>query len=147
VSGPAVAEYRARLTHARRFAGRTIPQVRNVRRLLNQVNSDIHHGQAMTCVWRPETAACRKDKRDPGLPAPDGPDESECRSTCQNLAYTDRDIQQMTADVTAMEHAATDPLAPRPLRDRAAARAAQRRAITTRHQASRPANERRDEEE
>jgi hypothetical protein len=61
--------------------------------------------------------------------------------------FTDRDIQQMTAEVTAMERAAGDPLAPRPLRDRAAARAAQQRAIITRHQASRPANERRDEEE
>jgi integrase len=147
VSGPAVAEYRARLAHARRFAGRMIPQVRNARRLLNQADPDIHHGQAMTCVWRPETAACHKDRRDPDLPAPDGPDQAECRSTCQNLAYTDRDIQQMTAEVTAMERAAADPLAPRPLRDRAAARAVQRRVIITRHHASRPANERRDEEQ
>jgi hypothetical protein len=70
VSGPAVAEYRARLAHVRRFAGRTVSQVRNVRRLLNQVDSDIHHGEAMTCVWWPESAACHQGKRDRGLPAP-----------------------------------------------------------------------------
>ncbi|GAA4638985.1 hypothetical protein GCM10023196_098830 [Actinoallomurus vinaceus] len=76
--------------------------------------------------------------RIPGLPAADAPDESECRSSCQNLAYTDRDINQMTTHVTALERAATDPLTPRPLRDRAAAQATQRRTIIARHEASRP---------
>jgi len=41
----------------------------------------------MTCVWRAETAACRKAKIAQGLPADDVPDETECRTTCQNLAW------------------------------------------------------------
>ncbi|MFE9685413.1 hypothetical protein [Streptomyces sp. NPDC006285] len=61
-------------------------------RLLAQTDTDIHHGEAMTCVYRAETAACRKEKLLLGLPADDGPDASLCRSTCVNLAYTDRDI-------------------------------------------------------
>ncbi|WP_069774272.1 hypothetical protein [Streptomyces agglomeratus] len=54
----------------------------------------------MTCVHRAETAVCRKEKLLLGLPADDGPDESLCRSTCANLAYTDRDIAR-TPQATA----------------------------------------------
>ncbi|MGH3533185.1 MAG: hypothetical protein ACRDR6_16790 [Pseudonocardiaceae bacterium] len=137
VSGPSATEYRARVTRARRFEGRVISSARNLERLLARADSNIHHGEAMTCVYRIETAACRKAKLGQGLPADDAPDESECRTTCQNLAYTDRDIQQMDEEATAMDKAAADPLAPRPIRDRAAARATQRRAIIERHEASR----------
>ncbi|WP_326642294.1 hypothetical protein OG884_04105 [Streptosporangium sp. NBC_01755] len=138
VSGPSAAEYRDRIARARRFEGRGVKSARNLERLLAQADSNIHHGEAMTCVWRAETAACRKAKIEQGLPSDDAPDESECRTTCQNLAYTDRDIQQIRQEAAAMEQAAADQLTPRPIRDRAAARAAQRRAIIERHQASRP---------
>jgi len=139
VSGPSAAEYRDRVARAHRFEGRVVSQARNLERLLARADSSIHHGEAMTCVWRAETAACRKATIEQGLPAADAPDESQCRATCQNLAWTDRDIQQIRQEATAMEHAAADPLAPRPIRDRAAARAAQRRAIIKDHEASRPA--------
>ena len=91
----------------------------------------------MTCVFRTETAACRKAKLDLGLPA-DAPDEPECRPTCQNLAYTDRDIQQLKRELATLEKLAADPLAPSPIRDRAAAHAAQRHAIIKRHEQARP---------
>jgi len=141
VSGPSAAEYRDRVARTRRFEGRIVSQARNIERLLAQTDSNIHHGEAMTCVYRTETAACRKAKLEQGLLANDAPDESGCRTTCQNLAYTDRDIRQIDEEATAMEKAAADPLAPHPIRDRAAARAAQRRAIIERHKASRPAGQ------
>lgn len=139
VSGPSSAEYRARIMRVSRFAGRAVTGVRNAERLLTQADPSIHHGEAMTCVWRAETAACRKAKLEQELPIDDEPDESECRTSCQNLAYTDRDIEQIRKDVAALSTAAQDPLAPRPIRDRAAARADQRRVIIEHHESSRPA--------
>jgi hypothetical protein len=62
--------------------------------VLNQIDPNIHHGEDMTCVWRRESAACRHAKLEAGLPAGDKPDESECRSGCLNLAYTERNIEE-----------------------------------------------------
>jgi len=138
VSGPAAAEYRARIARVSRFTGRAVTHVRNVQRLLDSADPHIHHGEAMTCVWRAETAACRRAKIAQGLSADDAPDESECRTSCTNLAYTDRDIQRISHEVAEMEAAAADPLAPRPLRDRATSRAARYKAIIEAHHATRP---------
>ncbi len=44
----------------------------------------------------------------------------------------------MSHELAGIEATAADPLAPRPLRDRAAARAARYQAIIARHHASRP---------
>ncbi len=73
------------------------------------------------------------------FPAGDAPDEAECRSTCRNLAYTDRDVGRLRGRLAALDAGAADPLAPRPLRDRAAAQAAGVRSIVDRHESSRPA--------
>lgn len=139
VSGPSAAEYRSRLARAAPFAGRVVTAVRSAERLLKQADPNIHHGEGMTCVWTAETAACRKAKIEMGLPAGDGPEEAECRSTCQNLAYTDRDIDQLRARLAALAQGAHDPLAPRPRRDRATALADQVRAIIERHELTRAA--------
>jgi hypothetical protein len=139
VSGPSAAEYRARVERAAAFAGRTVTGVRNVRRLLASVDPDIHHGEAMTCVHRAETAACRAARIADGLPPGDGPDDSECRSTCANLVYTDRDIATLRERVAHLAAAAADPLAPAPLRDRATAQAARAQDVISRHESSRPA--------
>jgi integrase len=133
VSGPSSTEYRTRLAHAQRFAGRVVNRVRNVERLLAQVDPSIHHGDGMTCVWRAETAACRNSRIAQGLPADDAPVEAECQSTCQNLAYTDRDITQLQGRLAVLQAAAGDPLAPLPLRDRAAAQAARVRTVMEHH--------------
>ncbi|MDA8303538.1 MAG: hypothetical protein M0005_18810 [Actinomycetota bacterium] len=138
VSGPAATEYKTRVRQAAHFAGRTITQVRNVQRLLASADPAIYHGDGMTCVWRPETALCRKARTDQGLPHNDIPEQSECRSTCANLAYTDRDISQVHDRHHALTAAATDQLAPRPLRDRAQAIADQLGAIIGRHERARP---------
>jgi integrase len=136
VSGPSADEYRTRVTRVSRFAGRVVNQVRNVERLLNQADPGIHHGEGMTCVWRAETAACRRAKLEQDLPANDAPDEANCQSTCKNLAYTDRDIAHLRQRLVVLEVGEADTLSPRPLRDRAAAQAAQIRRILERHSGS-----------
>jgi hypothetical protein len=90
VSGPSADEYRARVERAAAFAGRTVTGVRSAARLLASADPDIHHGEAMTYVWRAETAACRAARLAAGLPGGDAPDESECRSSCANLAHRPR---------------------------------------------------------
>jgi integrase len=138
VSGPSAAEYRDRVARTRRFDGRVVRSARNLDRLLASTDPGIHHGRAMTCVWRAETAACRAAKIAEGLPADNAPDESECRTNCPNLAYTDRDIHQVSLETVEMRQRADDPLAPRPIRDRAAARADRLQEIVDRHEATRP---------
>lgn len=54
VSGPAAAEYRRRTAGAAAFLGRTVRAQASVSRLLAQTDTDIHHGDAMTCVHRAE---------------------------------------------------------------------------------------------
>ncbi|MGW7363932.1 site-specific integrase [Streptomyces sp. NPDC054841] len=139
VSGPSAAEYQSRLARVAPFSGRVVRSVRSVERLLSQADPDIHHGEAMTCVHRAETAACRKEKVALGLPADSGPDESFCQSSCTNLAYTDRDIADLRSKIAEWDATAHDPLAPKPRRDRAAAQAARARAIVEDHEATRPA--------
>lgn len=139
VSGPAASDYRARIQAARPFAGRAVTSIRAAERLLAAADPSIHHGEAMTCVWRAETAACRNTRLQQGLPVSDAPEPSECQSSCRNLAYTDRDISQLRADLGRMSARADDPASPQPLRDRAAAQAARARALIERHDASRPA--------
>lgn len=138
VSGPSADEYHSRLCGVARFSGRVVRSVRSVERLLGQADPDIHHGDAMTCVHRAETAECRKEKLAFGLPADRGPDESFCRSSCTNLVYTDRDIAQLRSKIPAWETTAHDPLAPQPRRARAAALAARAGSIIDAREAIRP---------
>ncbi|MFD6426710.1 hypothetical protein [Streptomyces sp. NPDC060198] len=140
VSGPAAAEYRRRTAGAAAFLGHTVRAQAGVSRLLAQTDTDIHHADAMTCVHRAETAACRKEKILLGLPADDGPDASLCRSTCVNLAYTDRDIAEHRTRPTVLMAEARDPMTTRPRRDRAAAQAGNILAVIEPHETSRPAS-------
>jgi hypothetical protein len=133
VSGPSAEEYRRRLAQIVPFAGRVVDKVRNAERLLTSTDPNIHHGQGMTCVYRAETALCRSARQEAEVDI-DGPDESDCRSACTNLAYTERDIALLRERLIVLETGAVDPLSPRPLRDRSAAQAAQVRAIIERHE-------------
>ncbi|MFB6940792.1 integrase [Streptomyces sp. NPDC060286] len=133
VSGPSADEYRARVERTASFEGRVVTSAGSAERLLEQVDPAIYHGQGMTCVWRAATAACRKAKLALGLPDGDTPDESECRSSCANLAYTDRDIEDVQRRHERHRADAADPLAPKPRRDRAAAQAVHLSGIIDRH--------------
>jgi len=137
VSGPSAPEYRRRLARAAPFVGRTVNQVRNAERLLRSNDPNIHHGQGMTCVFRAETAQCRRTQPAAGAGG-DRPDQSDCRSTCANLAYTDRDITDLRQRLSALQARANDPLAPAPLRDRATAQADQTRAVINGHERAEP---------
>jgi integrase len=139
VSGPAAGDYRARVQATRPFAGRAVTSIRAAERLLAAADPSIHHGEAMTCVWRAETAACRNTRLQQGLPVSDAPEPSECQSSCRNLVYTDRDIAAQRERADRLTTAAADPAAPAPLRDRAAAQAAHAQAIIDRHDRSRRA--------
>jgi integrase len=134
VSGPSADEYRHRVTGAADFPGRTVISPRSAARLLAGTDPQVHHGQGMTCVWRPETAACRTARLAQELPEPAGPEESECRSTCTNLAFTDRDIARRKQALRELESHRDNPLAPLPLRDRAAAQAERTAALIHRHE-------------
>lgn len=108
---PAAAEYRTRVQAAPCFAGRAVTSARAASRLL-AAGPCIHHGEAMTCVWRAETAACRNARMQQNLPVTDAPEPGECQSSCRNLPYTDRDITTARRQLTLLHQAATDPLAP-----------------------------------
>ncbi len=134
VSGPSADEYRRRVADSADFPGRTVISPRSAARLLAGTDLQVHHGEGMTCVWRSETAACRTARLALGLPEPAGPNESECRSSCTNLAFTDRDIAHRKQDLHVLRSTAADPLAPLPLRDRAAAQAERVAALIQRHE-------------
>ncbi|MGW1253980.1 hypothetical protein ACWD5Q_02050 [Streptomyces sp. NPDC002513] len=136
VSGPSADEYRRRVAGSADFPGRTVISPRSAARLLAGADPRVHHGEGMTCVWRPATAACRAARLAQGLPEPAGPDESECRSTCTNLAFTDRDIAHRKQDLRDWEAAASDLLAPQPLRDWATAQAELITSLIHRHERS-----------
>jgi hypothetical protein len=137
VSGPAADSYRTRIQAVRPFAGRAVTSARAAERLLAAADPSIHHGEAMTCVWRAETAACRNTRLQQGLPVSDAPEPSECQSSCRNLAYTGRDITAVRHQLTRLRRAADSPLAPRPMRDRAAGQATRLQAIIDQHEATR----------
>jgi hypothetical protein len=59
-SGPAADAYRARVGAARRFAGLTITTPAQANHALAAPDLQVHHGALLTCVYRPETAACQQ---------------------------------------------------------------------------------------
>ncbi len=134
VSGPAAGEYRTRIA---RFHGRVVNQAHNARRLLASTDPDVHHGDGITCVYHAETAECRRVLARQGITA-DGPQESHCRSTCSNLAYTDRSIDELRSRLDLLDATIGDTLTPQPLRDRAHAQAQSARTISDQHVSSSP---------
>ncbi|QKW24936.1 hypothetical protein HUT11_01430 [Streptomyces seoulensis] len=61
-SGPAAVEYHRRTAGAATFLDRTVHAKASVSRLLAHTDTDIHHGEGMTCVHRAESAACRTER-------------------------------------------------------------------------------------
>ena len=111
VSGPAADAYRYRVGAASaEFAGRVLTTDRQARDLVGNPLLQIHHGEGMTCVLNPATAACQLRG------APDDPlvtpDTDNCRPNCRNLAHTDRDIEHRKQQAAELELIVNDPLAP-----------------------------------
>ncbi|MFF1715544.1 hypothetical protein [Streptomyces sp. NPDC058268] len=111
VSGPATDTYRYRITAStREFAGRVLTSDRQARDLVGNQLLQIHHGQGMTCVFNPSTAACqlRGAIDDPMIT----PDTDDCRPRCLNLVRTDRDIEHVKQQAVELVKIVEDPLAP-----------------------------------
>ena len=111
VSDPAAETYRQRVTAAHaEFAGLVLTSPRQARDLLGNPLLQIHHGDGMTCVLNPATAACqlRGNRGDPQVT----PDEDDCRPRCPNLARTDRDTIAIRRRATELEEIVSDQLSP-----------------------------------
>jgi hypothetical protein len=111
ISGPAADAYRYRVTAANReFAGLVLTKDSQARDLLGNPLLQIHHGDGMTCVLDPATAACqlRGAVDDPMVT----PDTDDCRPKCPNIARTDRDILQVKQRAAELAEIVSDPLAP-----------------------------------
>lgn len=109
VSGPAAPRYRARVTSTARFEGITVPSNAAARRLLNSRDLQVVQGDAMSCVFDPARALCNKETGDSTA---DGPNLGTCRSSCTNIARTDRDIDALELQASRLESIVSDPLCP-----------------------------------
>ncbi|MFF2963844.1 hypothetical protein ACFVT1_34205 [Streptomyces sp. NPDC057963] len=78
--------------------------------LLGNPLLQIHHGEGMTCVLNPRSAACplRGTVDDPMVT----PDTDDCRPHCLCLARTDRDIEHHRQQVIELEEVVAAPLCP-----------------------------------
>ena len=113
VSGPATALYRQRVhTGHEQFAGRVVTSNRQAHDLLANPLLQIYPGRAMTCVFDPAKALCQQQRAAENSGAT--PDLGDCRSTCQNLAYTDRDVRQLRQRAADLQDLLGDFLAPSP---------------------------------
>ncbi|MYW01121.1 hypothetical protein [Streptomyces sp. SID3343] len=111
VSGPAADAYHFRVTAAsREFAGRVLTSERQARDLVGNPLLQIHHGQGMTCVLNPATAACRLRGTADGPMVT--PDLNDCRPKCPNLVRTDRDIEHVREQAAGLAEIVANP--PRP---------------------------------
>ncbi|MGW4591707.1 hypothetical protein ACWEKJ_30690 [Amycolatopsis thermoflava] len=135
VSGPAADAYRHRVAAGHHFAGRTITTPAQVNTALANPNLQIHHGVLLTCVWRPETAACQDTTTSAGQTGPAWP---RCRLTCTNIAYTDRDITEIRSHIYGLQADLADPGLPHPLRQRIQQRLDEHHRVLAEHPAGQP---------
>ncbi len=113
VSGPAAESYRQRV-HAGReqFAGRVLTNIRQARDMLTNPLLQVYPGRAMTCVFDPAKALCQQHRAEGDSRTT--PDLDDCRTTCQNIAYTDRDTRQLRQRAARLHALLGDFLAPSP---------------------------------
>lgn len=109
VSGPAALRYRARVASTARFEGITVPSNAAARRLLNSRDLQVIQGDAMSCVFDSARALCNKET---GGNTADGPHLGTCRTSCTNIARTDRDIEELQLRAEGLRTIVADPLCP-----------------------------------
>jgi len=134
VSGPAADLYRHRVTAGAQFNGLTISTPAQARITLANSDLQVHHGSLLTCVWRPETAACRNKDTDPAA----GPAWSKCRLNCGNIAYTDRDVSSLRRHVDQLRMDLDMAALPKPLHQRLSERLSEHQRAVDNHHATRP---------
>ncbi|NKQ58446.1 hypothetical protein HFP15_36915 [Amycolatopsis sp. K13G38] len=120
ISGPAAATYIHRINQAHHtFAGRVLTSTSHAHDMLTNPLLQIYPGRAMTCVFDQAKALCQLRSGEGDVRAT--PDQDDCRPTCRNLAYTDRDIAALHQQATELESLLGDFLAPSPRHQRARA--------------------------
>jgi integrase len=132
VSGPAAPTYVHPITQAhQQFAGRLLTSPGQAHDMLTNPLLQIYPGRAMTCVFDPAKALCqqRGNERDNRAT----PDQDDCRSSCRNIAYTDRDITIFRKKAKDLEVLLRDFLAPSPRYHRARAELDRVRGIIRNH--------------
>ncbi|MGW9210993.1 hypothetical protein ACWGR4_28905 [Embleya sp. NPDC055664] len=132
VSGPAAATYAHRIDAAHHtFAGRVLTNTGQARDMLANPLLQIYPGRAMTCVFDQAKALCqvRRTEGDPRAT----PDQDDCRPTCRNIAYTDRDIVTLRSKADDLETLLGEFLAPSPRHHRARTELDRIRAIIRTH--------------
>lgn len=127
VSGPAAKEYRRRVADRPVFAGSTVPSKAQMDTLMRNPALTIHQGAMLTCVYRPESAKCQETGDETG------PNWGQCKLTCSNVAYTDRDIQSVRTVSEEIDEQLGEPLLPAPIRHRLEQRCRYLQAIVTDH--------------
>lgn len=111
VSGPAADTYRQRvITANHQFAGRVLTSNRHVHDLVTNPLLQIYPGRAMTCVFDPAKALCQL--RPAASDTRRTPDQDDCRPSCRNLAFTDRDILAVRRQASELRAVVDDRLAP-----------------------------------
>jgi hypothetical protein len=132
---PAAASYRDRVSTAASFAGTTITSPAQARSALANPALNIHHGDLLTCVWNPQTAACH---------SPGGNDDApywpRCRPSCANIARTDRDAAALAREADRLQAQLDGPALPQPLQDRLRQRLRHYRDLLAAHHDTRPAS-------
>ncbi len=132
VSGPAADQYRHRVSAAHhKFAGRVLANHNQARDLVTNPLLQIYPGRAMTCVFDPAKALCHLHTTDGDVRRT--PDQDDCRPTCQNIAYTDRDIAELRRRATQLRETTRGYLAPSPRHHRERAELDRIRAIIYAH--------------
>jgi hypothetical protein len=111
ISGPAANEYRRRIADVSvRFEGRVLKTAREARLLLKDPALQVFEGRAMTCVFDPDKALCRKKAR--SLDSGAGPDLGRCKADCLNIARTDGDVAEIKSHIILLDRTIDDPLCP-----------------------------------
>lgn len=132
VSGPSASAYRQRVDAAhQKFAGRVLKNAQQARDMLANPLLQIFPGKGITCVFDQSKALCqtRSAEADPRVT----PDQDDCRPSCRNIAYTDRDISQLRLAVAGISEIINESLAPSPRHQRASTELARLQQIIDDH--------------
>src|SRR6266540_5285864 len=132
VSGPAADTYRHRVNAAHnKFAGRVLTNPKHAHDLVTNPLLQIFPGRGMTCVFDPTKALCQLRPAEHDVRRT--PDQDDCRPTCQNIAYTDRNIADIRRHAAQLHDLVNDHLAPSPRHHRERAELDRLRAIIRHH--------------
>ena len=132
ISGPAADNYRHRISAAQqKFAGRVLTNAKYAHDLLANPLLQIYPGRGMTCVFDPAKALCQLHPAENDVRRT--PDQDDCKPTCQNIAYTDRDIATVRQHAAQLQDIVDDHLAPSLRHHRERAELNRLRAIIRRH--------------